>query len=122
MGKVEESEMVTYLQLSDIYVSTSISESGLASSTAEAMACELPVINTDTGDINLWIKNGEGGFIIPTESPKILAEKIIYLLKYEKERTKFGKINRKIIKERNNYYKEMAKMENVYEKLVKDNT
>lgn len=120
LGKVEEGEMIICLQASDVYVSTSLSESGLASSTAEAMACELPVINTDTGDIDLWIKDGEGGFIIPTKNPEKLAEKIVYLFKHENERMKFGKVNRKVIEERNNYYKEMAKMENIYKKLIKD--
>lgn len=118
LGRVSENEMVLYLQASGIYVSTSLSESGLAGSTAEAMACELPVINTDTGDIKLWIKDGESGFIIPTKNPEILAEKIIYLLKHENERIKFGKLNRKVIEDRNNYYKEMAKMEKIYKELI----
>ena len=117
-GTVSEEEISLYLRSADIYVSTSLSESGLAGSTAEAMACELPVINTDTGDIGLWIKDGKGGFIIPTKNPEILAGKIIYLLKHENERMKFGKINRKIIEEKNNYYKEMAKMENIYKELI----
>lgn len=117
-GKAKQEEMISLLQASDAYVSTSLSESGLAASTAEAMACELPVINTDTGDIRLWIEDGKGGFVIPIKDPKILAEKIIYLLKNDKERSEFGRINRKIIEERNNYYKEMAKMENIYRELI----
>lgn len=117
-GKIPNEEMPKYLNLADIYVSTSLSESGLAASTAEAMACELPVINTNTGDIELWIKNGEGGFVIPVKKPEILAKKIIYLLRNDEERMKFGKVNRKIIEERNNYYREMDKMENIYKNLV----
>lgn len=118
VGEVSENEMIRYLQSADVYVSTSLSESGLAASTAEAMACELPVINTNTGDIGLWIKDGEGGFIVPVKNPAILAEKIIYLLKNDEERIKFGKNNRKVIEERNNYYIEMEKMENIYQDLI----
>ena len=118
LGKIEEKEMVECLQISDVYVSTSLSESGLAASTAEAMACELPVINTDTGDIRLWLKDGEGGFIVSVKNPEVLAEKIIYLLKNDEERIKFGKSNRKVIEERNNYYKEMAKMAKLYKQLI----
>ena len=40
---------------SDIYVSTSLSDGGLAASTAEAMACELPVIITNFGVNSKWI-------------------------------------------------------------------
>jgi len=117
-GKVLEEEMSLYLKSADIYVSTSLSESGLAASTAEAMACELPVINTDTGDIGLWIK--DGGFIVPTKNPEVLAEKIVYLLKNDEERKKLGKKNRKVIEERNNYYKEMEKMEEIYKKIIRN--
>lgn len=119
-GKVSEEEMSLYLKSADIYVSTSLSESGLAASTAEAMACELPVINTDTGDIRLWIKDGEGGFIVPTKNPEVLAEKIVYLLKNDDERKKLGKNNRKVIEERNNYYKEMEKMGEIYKKIIRN--
>jgi len=112
--------MSLYLKSADIYVSTSLSESGLAASTAEAMACELPVINTDTGDINLWIKDGKGGFIVPTKNPEVLAEKIVYLLRNDDERKKLGKNNRKVIEERNNYYKEMEKMEEIYKKIIRN--
>lgn len=117
-GKIEEADMIAFLQASDIYVSTSLSESGLAASTAEAMACELPIINTDTGDIRLWIENHNGDFIIPTRDPQILAEKIIYLLEHQEDRIRFGKNNRKIIEERNNYYTEMEKMLNLYRDLA----
>lgn len=111
--------MAQYLRSADIYVSTSLSESGLAASTAEAMACELPVINTDTGDIRFWIQDGEGGFVIPVKNPNILAEKLIYLLENDTQRLAFGKNNRKIIKERNNYYKEMADIEIIYKSIIK---
>ena len=117
LGKLEEKEMISALLASDIYVSTSLSESGLAASTAEAMACGLPVINTDTGDIKLWLEK-EGGFIIPVENPVVLAKKIIYLLQNSEIREKARKVNRKVIEERNNYYKEMGKMEEIYKKLV----
>jgi len=118
-GSVEENGMISLLQISDIYISTSLSESGLAASTAEAMACELPIINTQTGDIDLWIKNNQNGFIIPVKKPEILAEKIIFLLKNDDLRKKWGELNRKTIIERNNYYKEMKKVENIYKTLKK---
>ena len=120
VGQISEEKMALYLNTADVYISCSLSESGLAASTAEAMACELPIINTNTGDIKLWIKNGKGGFIVPTKAPKILAEKIIYLLKNDKTNIEFGKINRKIIEQRNNYYKEMAKMEKIYQELTEN--
>ena len=113
-GRVEENEMAGCLKAADVYVSTSLSESGLAASTAEAMACGLPVINTETGDIRLWIKDAEGGYIIPVKSPEILADKIIYLLRHETDRKQYGVRNRAVIMERNNVFIEMKKMERIY--------
>jgi len=105
----------------DVYVSTSLSEAEIVASTAEAMACGLPVIVTDVADNKKWIDNGVNGFVVPVKDPKSLAEKIIYLLQDEDIRKQFGKINRKIIEERNNYYTEMEKMEDIYKKLVQRN-
>jgi glycosyltransferase involved in cell wall biosynthesis len=118
VGFIPNDELPEYLNTMDVYVSTSLSDAGIAASTAEAMACGLPVIVTDVADNRDWVEDGDNGFVIPVKSPKLLAEKIIYLLKNEDIRKKFGKSGRKIIEERNNYYKEMEKMENIYEKLM----
>jgi len=121
VGWISNEELPEYLRTTDVYVSTSLSDAGIASSTAEAMACGLPVVITDTGDNKEWVKDGENGFIVPVKSPKRLAEKIIYLLKNEEKRKTFGKISRKIIENKNNYYLEMAKVEEIYKQLIKNN-
>jgi glycosyltransferase involved in cell wall biosynthesis len=118
VGLIPNNELPQYLSSMDVYVSTSLSDAGLAASTAEAMACGLPVVITDFGDNKKWVEDGVSGFIVPLKDPESLAEKIIYLLKNEDVRKEFGMRNRKIIEERNNYYKEMKKMENIYIELV----
>jgi len=119
VGFIRNEELPEYLTTMDVYVSTSLSDAGIAASTAEAMACGLPVIITDVMDNRKWVKDGTNGFLIAAKNPKSLAEKIIYLLQNEDIRRRFGQLNRKIIEERNNYYKEMEKMENIYEKLFR---
>ncbi len=118
VGWISSEELPLYLRAADVYVSTSLSDAGLSSSTAEAMARGLPVVITDFGDNKEWVKDKENGFLVPLKNPEILAEKIIYLLKNKEIGKKFGERNRKIIEERNNYYKEMAKMEEIYKKLM----
>ena len=103
-----------YLNLADVFVCTSLVETGLASSTAEAMACELPIVVSDSGDNRLWVKNGENGFVFPLKDSNKLAKYVILLLKNEDLRKKLAKTNRKLIEEKNNYYKEMEKMEKIY--------
>jgi len=120
-GFIPNEELPQYLRTVDVCVSTSLSDAGIAASTAEAMACGLPVIITDVADNKKWVENGENGFLVPVKDPKSLAERIIYLLQNDDIRRKFGKINRKIIEEKNNYYKEMEKMEDIYKELAQRN-
>lgn len=118
IGFVPNDELPGYLAVSDVYVSTSLSDAGLAASTAEAMACRLPVIVTDFGDNSKWVENGVNGFVVPLSDPQALADKIIYLLRNNAERIRMGQAGRKVIEERNDYHKEMAKMERIYEELI----
>lgn len=118
LGEVRNSELPNYLTSSDIYVSTALSDGGISASIKEAMACELPVIITDSCDNRKWIIDGENGFIFPAKESVKLAEKIIFLIKNKQIRDKFGGLGRKIIQEKHDYYTEMKKMENVYYKII----
>jgi glycosyltransferase involved in cell wall biosynthesis len=119
VGTIPHDELPYYLTSSDVYVSTSLSDGGIAMSTLEAMACEVAPIVTDVADNKKWIKNGENGFVIPLKDPNTLAEKIIYLLQDEGVRKNFGKISREIVKEKQNYEKEMKKVEKLCTNLIK---
>jgi len=121
VGLIQHDELPKYFASSDVYVSTSLSDGGAVVSTLEAMACGLTSVVTNSGDHRKWIRNGENGFVVPTKNPEVLAEKIIYLLKNEVLRMKFGRINRNIVKEKADYYTEMEKMEKFYEKITKNN-
>jgi glycosyltransferase involved in cell wall biosynthesis len=118
-GIIPHDILPAYLASSDVYVSASLSDGGVAISTFEAMASGVPPIVTDVGDNHIWIKNRENGFIIPVRNPECLAEKIIYLLNHPEERFRFGVINRAIVTENQDYYKEMEKVHVLYKNLVK---
>ncbi len=119
IGEIPNSEIPYYLTLADVYVSTSLSEGGTSVSLAEAMSCGLAPVVTDVGDVRKWIENGKNGFVVPTKSPDLLAEKVIYLLENKELRDKIGKAGRHLVEERANYQKEMEKMEKLYEELVR---
>jgi glycosyltransferase involved in cell wall biosynthesis len=116
-GRIPNDELPKYFNSADIYVSTSLSDAGLASSTAEAMACGLPVIITDFGDNKKWVEDGTNGFLIPLSNPQALASKIVYLIRNKEIRNRFGHINRQIIEERNDWEREMGKVEKLYQDL-----
>jgi len=117
-GRIPNDRLPEYLNSADIYVSTSLSDAGLAASTAEAMACGLPVIITDFGDNKKWVEDGTNGFLIPLRNPQVLATRIIHLIRNNEIRDKFGQINRQIVKERNDWQKEMRKIEELYQVLM----
>lgn len=50
IGRISNDELPRYTVSSEIYVSTSLFDAGLSSSTAEPMACELPVVITAFGN------------------------------------------------------------------------
>jgi len=117
VGLVPNEEIPKFLGVSDIYVSTSLSDT-TSVSLLEAMACELPVVVTDLEGNREWIKNGKNGFLFQTRDFKALAERILFLLRNENVRGKFGVVNRRITEKEGDYEKEMSKMEKLYEELV----
>lgn len=114
VGKYENFNLPRILSSANLYISTSLSDSGLAVSTGEAMACELPVIITDIGENRDWIDEGVTGYLVQPKSPEELAYKI--MLCYEKRElaTSMGKRGRMVILDRNDYKREMCKMERIY--------
>ena len=117
VGQVPADEVPRYLTSADICVSTALSDAG-PGGIIEAMACDLPVITTDFGDNRKWVEDGVNGYIIPLKSPRVLASRIVHLIRNPDIRQKFGRINRQIIVGRNNWEIEMGKMERLYEKLI----
>lgn len=95
----------------DIYVSTSLADSGLAASTGEAMASGVPVISTETGATKDWVTHGQNGFIVANDDPAPLAQAILALAKDPAQRALWGQRNREIILERQDYRREMGKVE-----------
>ena len=119
VGQIPNDELPEYLGLADVYVSTALLDAGLAASTAEAMACEVPVVITDFGDNRKWVEDGVNGYIIPLRSPDILASRIVHLIRDKETSKKFARVSRNIIEERNDWEKEMGKMEGLYQELVR---
>lgn len=116
ISEVPHEQVADFLANSDLYVSTSLSDS-TSVSLLEAMASQLPVIVTDIEGNREWVENGVNGFIVPTRKPDALAEKILQLLKNDEATKKFGFANRRIVEKRASYEEEMSKMEEIYERL-----
>ncbi len=113
-GKYTHDDLPHLFAQSSLYVSTSLSDAGIAASTAEAMACEVPVVVSDTGENNQWIENGVNGLLFQAKDHVKLAELIIELLLKDSYRNNLGKEGRKVVVEKNDYNNEMHKMLKLY--------
>jgi glycosyltransferase involved in cell wall biosynthesis len=112
IGEVPNEEMPSYLNASDLYVSSSLSD-GTSLSLLEAMACGLPVVVTDVPAILEWVADGENGLVVPRKSVEELAQAIIHLLKNEDIAIEMGKKNFEIAKERADWDKNFRKFEEI---------
>ena len=116
--KVENKKMPALLANSDLYVSTSLSDAGIAASTAEAMAMGTVVVVSDINENNLWIENGKSGFLFKAGDHNDLADKIQIALKLSpKQKKTMNQLARKKIVSDNNYQTEMQKSELCVESL-----
>ncbi|WP_342677074.1 glycosyltransferase [Methanofollis sp. UBA420] len=114
VGWIPHDELPAFLSSADVYVSTSLSDGGAVVSTLEALAAGLPVVATDSGDHALWVQNGVNGFIIPKKDSQTLARKIVYLLRNEDSRIRFGAASRRIAEEKAGYDTQMKEMGMIY--------
>lgn len=118
IGFVKNDLLPLTLSSMDIYVSSSLSDAGIAASTAEAMACQLPAVITNSGENSNWILDGVNGYLVEVKNPEAIAESIISLIADPEKRAEFGRRGRELILERNDYLSEMGKMEELYLNLT----
>lgn len=116
-GKLSSVDIPKYLTTMDVYVSTALSDAGIAASTAEAMACGVASIITDSGENRTWVSDGLDGYVIAVNDPRQLADRIINLILDEERRQSFGERGRQVIIERNDYFKEMTAMGYIYDQV-----
>jgi len=118
LGKLDVGEFEVSVASSDIYVSTSTSDGGLASSIAEAMASEVPVLITDFGENSDWLEGGRNGLLFPVGGWESLAAKMSYLIENPSIRLAMGRSARQTIRLRLDPDIESQKLAEIYETKI----
>lgn len=93
---IDYSKMPAYIRASDCVVLPSLME-GLPVTALEAMACGVPVVATKVGGTPEVVKDGKNGFLLEPGRPKLIAEKLIKLLRNKKLRRRMGAAGRKFV-------------------------
>ncbi len=118
VGRLSNEDLQRFTASADVYVSTSLSDAGIAASTAEAMACEVPSVVTDFGNNGDWIQNDVTGYLFPLRDSSALADRIIQILQDPEHGQAMGARARKIIEARNNWESEMSKVMRIYKRIT----
>lgn len=87
-------QIADFLNGLDIYVCSSANESSPIS-IWEALACGLPVVSTDVGDVKQLNESGGFAFVVPTSDPEALAAAINQLIHSPELRTRLSQNARK---------------------------
>jgi len=119
LGQVNKNTLLDLYQKTSIFILPSYHE-GLPGALLEAMSCGLPIIATDVRGNKDLINNRENGIIIPTRSPKKMAEAINILIEDENLRKKLGKNARKTIEQKYTWSEVSNNILRCYELLLKD--
>lgn len=110
-------DVVDFLRCSDVLVLCSEIESAPLT-LLEGMSSGLPVIATEVGGIPEIVADGKNGFLVPPESPRELAEKILKLNADKKLRLRMGEEARRTVLERFTTEKVVPRYEEIYRRVV----
>lgn len=120
-GSLPREDVVAYVNASDIYVSTSLSD-GTSASLLEAMTLGIPSVVTSIPGNKEWIEDGCNGSLVPTKDPNRLAEAIISLLKNKDLRRKLGEKAAETVNVKVNWPQNSQAMANLILTLIRDYT
>ena len=115
-GYMTMPEMVAFLSASDIYVSSSKADAGLAASTAEAMSIGLPVVVSNNSENSFWVSNS--GLLFEDGDAKGIADGILNLASNPQLMKEFGDNGRDRISSDNDYKIQMNKVNDLYLSIV----
>src|SRR3990172_1127677 len=112
-GHVNYKNLLKAYSCADIFVLPTYSEA-MPMVILEALAAGLPIISTPIGAIPDIIKDGINGFLIEPNSPKQLAEKILFLLHNEETKKRIGEVNIQLAREEYDVKVILNKLEQLY--------
>ena len=117
-GRISFSEVSNYFNMLDILVNISDYES-FGVSVIEAMACEIPVVATNTGGLKEIIENSNFGSLVEVNNVDQTASEIEKYLFDTSLAIKVGKAARQKVIEKYNWTNNIKQMIDVYNQLLK---
>jgi len=111
-------DVCSILAISNIYIQPSLKE-GLGKAILEAMSLGIPLIVTDSGGPNEYIKHMDSGILIPPKNSKEIAKQIEKLYKNEELRISIGKSAKLVIIEKLSIKDSISKLDRIIKSIHK---
>ncbi|PZV76009.1 glycosyltransferase involved in cell wall biosynthesis [Algoriphagus aquaeductus] len=112
-----QKNVVPYLSLMDIYLSTSEFE-GLPIAMLEAMSCEVPIVSTRAGGIGEVIQHGKQGFLTEIEEWEELEGYCIQLLQNPELQKSMAQAARDRVIEKFSMRRMVSELERIYTEVI----
>lgn len=120
-GIVSREKLLHTYRDSDIYVSTSLSDSTSVSLLEAMNFCLIPVV-TDIPGNREWIGNNKNGYLFPISEPEVLAQKIVYAIDHSDHWSGIRRENQDIVKNRALWEDNMKAVELSFLKILNRNS
>lgn len=119
IDQIAHDDLANYYHACDILVLSSFSES-FGKVLLEVAAAKKPSVATETVGAKDIIRDGETGYLAPVDNADVFAEKIIILLKDEALSQKMGEKAFDHIKDKFNWQRNLKKMIDLWQDIIKD--
>lgn len=106
-----------YYSAADIFVTTPWYEP-FGITPIEAMACGTPVIGSNVGGIKFTVKDGETGYLIPPDEPRILGDRLAFLYQNQSLLSLFGQQAMRHANQRFTWQKVTSAIASLYEDVL----
>jgi len=114
-----QEDVYSFIMAMDVFVMPSQNE-GFGIAVLESMACAKPVVATDVGGVGEIVVDGETGFMVPEGDKKMLAEKIVTILRDSSLLSKMGERGRLRLEEKFSVEIMAEETEALYCKVLED--
>lgn len=108
------------LALSEVCVLSSVAE-GFSNAILEYMAAARPVVATDAGGAREAIREAETGYIVPVGDDRLMATRILALLRAPAQARAMGEAGRRIVRQKFSCEAQLERTQDLYDDLLRQN-
>lgn len=110
-------DVFSLLKMSDVFCLASRSE-GFSNALVEAMACSLPCVATCVGGNSEALEDGRSGFLVESEDPDTIANRILILLQQPERAKEMGREGRRMVEAKFTAQAMILRLINLYDSLL----